>query len=649
MATYTLNFPKDSAQHRKLVKRIQSRLRLGLQKQQDQHAKWEKAENATLAYLPESEADSKRRHARDDRGEPRYTTIQIPYTYAVLMSAHTYWTSVFFARAPVHQYSGRHGEGEQQVLAMEALIDYQVQVGSMMGPYYIWLYDAGKYSHGVLGTYWCREKLHFGQLVEMVGLDGKTQLMQTTQEIDGYIGNKVYNVSPWDFIHDPRVPLKNFQSGEFCAARCRLGWHQIVRRKEAGYYNDNISKLREHLSSQDKNSNASALERPIFTASLYEDETEETKHPAGAVFWEFYVELIPSEWGLGNTMYPQKWCFTITEDMELIVGISPLGHLHCRFPFDILESEVEGYGTYVRGVPEILAPVQQTMDWLINTHFFNVRQTLNNQFIVDPSKLVVKDMQNSGPGFIWRLRPEAYGSDLDKIFKQVNVQDVTRSHMGDFQAMLGLGERITGVNDQIMGALTAGSRKTATEVRTTTSFGVNRQKTITEYMSSCGFAPHSQQLVQNSQQFYDATAKLRRVGSYALEAGMEFLEVSPDSIQGFYDLVPVDGVLPVDRMAQANLWKEIMGSIRNMPPQIAMGYDWTRIFAWTAMLGGLKNINQFRVQVLPDQQLQGQAQAGNVIPMPPARSGAQITPGQSASTAAGLNALGGQGGPQTGY
>jgi hypothetical protein len=255
------------------------------------------------------------------------------------------------------------------------------------------------------------------------------------------------------------------------------------------------------------------------------------------------------------------------------------------------------------------------VDWLINSHFFNVRQTLNNQFIVDPSKLVVKDIKNSGPGFIWRLRPEAYGSDLDKIFKQVPVQDVTRTHFGEVQAMFGLGERITGVNDQIMGALSTGAnRKTATEVRTTTSFGVNRQKTITEYMSAMGMSPHAQMLVQNSQQFYDASAKLRRVGSFALDAGEQFINVSPEDIAGFYDLIPVDGTLPVDRMAQANMWKEIMmvGATR-MPPQVVAGFDWARIFMWAAETGGIKNIRQFRVQVLPP----GSGPSQGAIPMLP--------------------------------
>jgi hypothetical protein len=654
MPKYSINLSSDSDLHKRLVVKIQSRVRLAEQEHQRKRQKWRDAEERTLAFLPESEVDMVRRNKRQNRGMPQYTTIQIPYSYAVLMSAHTYWTSVFFARNPVHQFQGRHGEGEQQTQAMEALIAYQVEVGQIMGPYYIWLYDAGKYGAGIVGQYWDRQKLHYGSLVEMPDpVTGQTAIYQTTQEIEGYVGNTVFNVSVWDFRHDPRVSLKNFQLGEFCCARTRLGWHRIVQRQDAGYYiPEQVKRLRRRVPIDRGVTEASdQLIRPQFDRPLYGDRMEDENHPTGFVGWEFYVDLIPSEWGVGETKYPQKWCFTINEELDTVIGATPIGYYHCKFPFDVLEAEIEGYGLYTRGIPEIMEPVQNTMDWLLNTHFFNVRSALNNQFIVDPSKLVVKDVQNSGPGFIWRLRPEAYGSDLNKLFMQVPVTDVTRAHVNDFQTMLGIGERTFGVNDQIMGSLNTGSaRKTATEVRTTTGFGVNRQKTITEWMSAQSFAPHAQKLVQTSQQYYDATAKLRRVGSLALEAGEQFMNVSPDDIVGFFDLVPVDGTLPVDRMAQANLWKEMMGNLRMMPPQVAMQYDWSRIFAWVAQLAGLKNINQFKVQVVPDQMLQAQAGAGNVIPMPPrGGGGSAVQPGNSASTAAGLNALapqtGGEGGP----
>ena len=650
MPRYTIDLKRGSDLHTRLKRMIESRIKLGLDEQQHKHDKWREAEERTLAYMRESDADASRRHARLNRGEPRYTTIQIPYTYGVLMSAHTYWTSVFFARSPVHQFSGRHGEGEMQVQALEALISYQVEVGEMMGPYYIWLYDTGKYGLGIVGEYWDRKKLHYGSLVEIPDpLTGDIAIYQTTQELEGYQGNCLFNISPWDFIPDPRQAVKNFQKGEFCSYRCRLPWNRVVERMEAGYYvKDQVALLKNRQPvDRSRSLPSDQLYMPQFEKQLYGDKQDgNSKHPSGVVAYEFYVELIPNEWGVGTTTYPQKWCFTISDDFDLILGATPMGYMHCKFPFSVAESEVEGYGLFSRGIPEIMEPVQNTMDWLLNTHFFNVRASLNNQFIVDPSKLVVKDVQNSGPGFIWRLRPEAFGTDIGKIFMQVPVQDVTRSNMADFQAMLGIGERTLGINDQIMGTLNTGSaRKTATEVRTTTGFGVNRQKTITEYISATAFAPHAQRLVQNSQQFYDAQAKLRRTGNLALEAGQAFLTVSPEDIIGFYDYVPVDGTMPVDRMAQANLWKEMMGSLRMMPPQVAMGYDWQRIFAWVASLAGLKNINNFKVQVMPDAALAAQAQQGNVIPMPTrGPSLAPVTPGNSASTAAGLNAMGGEGG-----
>jgi hypothetical protein len=188
-----------------------------------------------------------------------------------------------------------------------------------------------------------------------------------------------------------------------------------------------------------------------------------------------------------------------------------------------------------------------------------------------------------------------------------------------------------------MGVLNTGGRKTATEVRTAAGFGVNRMKTNTEYMSAMGISQHAMRLVQNSQQLYDGSLKLKIVGDNVFAAGSQFMMVSPEMISGFYSVVPVDGALPIDRIAQVNMWKELMVSLRNLP-EVAMGYDWNKIFAWVATLGGLKNINQFKVQVVPDAQLNAQAQQGNVVPMPNAKRPLAL-PGADSNTQSGNNAL----------
>jgi hypothetical protein len=640
----TLQLPKDMPLHKKICAMVESRIKLAQKDKTDQHKIWRDAEERTMAYLPEQETDVKRRRRRES-GKPTYTTIQLPYSYALLMSAHTYWTSVFFGRSPVHQYMGLHGEVEMQVQAIEALISYQIEVGRMLAPYYIWFYDAGKYGCGILGEYWDVEKIQYGQLIEMADpMTGKMGLFQATQEVMGYAGNKVYNINPFDFWHDPRVTMKDYQQGEFCVVLKRQSWNDILRRNAGGYYM-NLDELKKNATASYTTDSSSELKRPEWSRMTLatdwastDDERKKNSTPSVVYVYEFYVDLVPDQWGLGPEKYPQKWCFTITEDFRLLIGATPLGSLHGKFPFAIIESEVEGYAAFARGIPQIVAPIQNTMDWLINSHFYNVRQTLNNQFIVDPSKLVLKDVESGEPGFIWRLRPEAFGTDIRSIFHQVQVSDVTRSNMADLGQMFQLGERTLGINDQIMGVLNSGGRKTATEVRTAAGFGTNRLKTNTEYMSASGFAPHSTRLVQNSQQFYDGNQKFRIVGDLSYAAGSGFMDVSPELIAGMFGPMPVDGALPIDRNAQVNLWKDMMANLRMMPPQVAMGYDWVKIFSWVGSLAGLKNINQFKVQVLPDAQLQQQAQQGNVVPMPGARRGIP-PPGADSATVSGNNAL----------
>ena len=280
------------------------------------------------------------------------------------------------------------------------------------------------------------------------------------------------------------------------------------------------------------------------------------------------------------------------------------------------------------------------MTWLINTHFYNVRKTLNDQFVVDPSRIVMKDMLDPNPGKLIRMKPSAYGQDVRTMITQMQTQDVTRSHLNDSEVITDMLQRVSGVNDNLMGMVNLG-RRTATEVRSSTTFGVNRLKTQTEYWSAQGMSPFCQKLIQSTQQFYDADKAFRIVGDTAGNGTNTFIDVSPDDIAGFYDFTPVDGTLPVDRYAQVNLWGTLMGQVAQFP-QIMQQYDFARIFAFVAQLAGLKNISQFKVQVMPDQGLQGAAAGGNVIPIggpggpmpPPGQApGPMPVPGQDMSQA----------------
>jgi hypothetical protein len=210
--------------------------------------------------------------------------------------------------------------------------------------------------------------------------------------------------------------------------------------------------------------------------------------------------------------------------------------------------------------------------------------------------------------------------------------------MSDLEAMQTIGERITGINEQMFGGISK-SRTTATEVRTSTGFGVNRLKTITEYISAMGISTLAARMVADSQQFYDMDKKFKIVGDLAQMAGPRFMQVDPGSIMGDYDFVPVDGALPVDRMAMATLWQNIMGQMRNFP-QLLMQFDIGKVFTHISQLAGIRNINQFKIQVVPDQMLAAQAQAGNVIPLRPGGPQVSFNPNVATLPSAGAELAG---------
>src|SRR5690606_7814029 len=103
------------------------------------HKQWSQADDSMRAYIHEKEVDRKRKYNKEYRGEVDFVTLEVPYTFATVMTAHTYFSSVFLARSPLWQFTGRHGEGLDAVQAVEAVMDYQQTVGGHKPPLYHWL------------------------------------------------------------------------------------------------------------------------------------------------------------------------------------------------------------------------------------------------------------------------------------------------------------------------------------------------------------------------------------------------------------------------------------------------------------------------------------------------------------------------------
>ena len=602
-------------EHKRLADAVYARYRLSEEAMSDRRTKWTRAEDLFLAYKPETAEDARKRARRDSSGTVEYTTVVLPYSYAILMTAVTYWSSVFLGRSPVFQYTGRNGASQQKVQGVEALVDYQLLMDSMTPKLFAWLLDAGKYGVGVLWNHWTEDYITYSQLVETADALGNTTRQRVVTQSRQYAGNSVFNVRPYDFFPDPRVPLMDFQRGEFCGRYVEVSLPRL-RASQEGYFN--LDKAKDAQGSEAaRNTGSSQLQMPgTRSGALWNVKNEDT----GLIpCIELVMEISPDEWGLGESPYPEKWVFTLVLENKALIGCRPQGMAHGRFPAQILTYEVDPYSFTLRGMMEICEPLANTLDWLFNSHFFNVRKAMNDQLVVDPLRVEMTDLKAGGPGRLIRLRPEAYGSSVQDVVRQLPVMDVTASHLASVKVVIEMYQRLTGVSDNLMGMMNMrGGRTTAAEVRTSTSMGVNRMKTFCEFNSALGFAPLSQMFVQNNQQFLDEELELKIAGDL-LMGNPQFLKVAPADIAGFYDYVPVDGTLPIDRFAQANLWKEILMGLGQMPT-IATGYDIAGIFSWMAQMAGLKNINQFKLNVMPDMAAQAASAQGKLVPIGQGRS-----------------------------
>lgn len=618
--------PVDSDLHKKICGQLREFHKLADRNRSRRKESWARAENQMIAAIPERDIDRLRKQREEAGGDSEYVTVTIPYTYAAVMASHSYFTSVFLSRDPVYQYSGRHGEAEEKVQALEALQHYNLTVGRQLPNLFTWFYDAPKYGEAIVGLHWAQEKNTVSKIVEeeetSLGIaTGNLIRRKVTEQLKGFEGVKLFNVQPQRFLTDPAFPRAQFQKGRFCAVITEdLTWNQFLRGEADGRY-INKEAVRKRGSSgngedrETQDGEGSGLERPQQydegQVSTFSAPGSNVANPSFVKHYEFYVELVPNEWGVGKSPYPEKWVFSVTKDFTTLFEARPLGYYHNKYPFAVLEAEPEGYGAGSRSFVDVLEPVQHTLDWLVNSHFFNVRAALNNSYVYDPSRVSRRDVESRRAGKAIQLKPSAYGTDPRAALYQLQTADVTGSHLNDIDLMYGVGERV-GFNDKVLGVGSPTSRRSATEVRGDNNFSVGRLKTTSEFFSATGWADLCMMSTSMQQQYYDSTLKLKIVGDLAEAAGEGFLQVDAEAISGFYDPVPVDGTLPIDRFAQANLWRELMGQVAEVPA-IAGEYSMPKIFSWVAKLMGLKNIDRMKVQVGSPEMIGQDVQAGNAV------------------------------------
>ena len=605
--------------HQKVIEYLDRRLDLSERKMSDFYARWRVNEMKLQGYITLPDYEKLLKEMNDKGKAPQATAMIIPYSFATHQTFVTYLTQVFCGRKPMFQISSYKKENIEAAQRIETLTQYNVDKTRMIKWIYQHVSDALAYGIGVLRSRWVREvalrttraPMPSGTAIGMAS-DGPVPQRKPTVV---YAGNMVESQDPFMFFPDPRVPMTEVNKrGEFVFWRCFEGKH-ILKRMEGMGLLKWVEAANSKIPTSKWVTGGEESARSLVAGGQAHPGTQGGDEGRGVTSYyqvdEGTVTLIPAELGLGREQYPVKFLFTILNRSQ-IVRAEPLEADHDMHPVSVTEPLTLGYGFGHCGMTDYMGPIQDIMSWLVNSHIFNVRSALNNMFLIDPLRVEMQDAKNPEPGKLIRLKRAAWGTDVREAMQQLQVADVTGGHLKDSEAFIRMAQYLSGATDNVMGLQETSGRKTATEVRTAAEAGASRLASMAKLISAQSLVDMAEQMVINQQQYMDPKFVQMVLGNDAMLLAQGQM-LMPDMIAGDYQFPISDGTLPIDRVALLEVWKEIFMAIAQSP-QLSATFDIVKVFEYTAELGGARNIEDFKVQMTPDQQVMAQAQAGNMVP-----------------------------------
>lgn len=608
-----LDFIKPKSEtHGKLLQLVKDQLSESERKMSQFYNRWNMRELQYQAYVPVEDWEKKYKATCADKAlsnvKKQDANIVVPYSFSTIRTIVTYLATVFFARKPIFTVGANDPKYLQNARNMETLLQYNADHAKLVSQGIQFLYNGEIYGLGVLKTAFKTETQPRTTWVldTMTGLPLRTRQAQLV-----YQGNSVEVIDPFLFFPDPRVPMSQVnRKGEYVYWRNFVGKFSLQKAGDTYAYLDDIG----IMAPGDQGGSLANIRANGDSLNNQYDFKEVGKGSPFVQIDEGSVELIPSSIGLDlgdgyDNDKPHKFIITLANKQQ-IIRFELYEPDHDMHPVVVNEPYAIGNGFGNMGISDYLSPFQESISWFLNSHIFNVKGIVNNSFLYDPSMIEEKDLRSDVPGRMIRIKPKAFGVDVQTYFKQLAVTDTTSGHVADMQALMRLGNDLSAINDNVRGMQDSGGRKTATEIRATIEAVSSRLAFHAQYISASSFSDLGKQWSLNLQQYLSNEFSLTVLGE---ESDKYPVQITPMSITGDFIFPIHDGTLPLDKVALFDIWQQALQFAAGNP-QIAQGFDIPRIFEYVAKLGGADNINQFRLQAQSPEAIAQGVQAGNLVP-----------------------------------
>jgi len=649
----------ENGLHQKVLTRIKARLKMAQDSMTNRYPEWDRVDEQVRLYMNLTDgarAGDKTAIYNVDgsiKSEmPFQRSIVIPVSYVILSVRLSQLMSIIMGHKPMWPLEGRGPEDVTPSRMMEACLDYDMEQCRGLMSVFQFIQDSEKYGMGIMYDTWNEEygwKMSQGT-VNPAARQFLGSVGYTPQDFRQWDVVKEFNsweaVDPFRFWPDPRVPRYDIQKGEFCGHRYERSYLWLKERttdKGGPYFNiDALKGLKYNKEAMNDYS-------PRRDDLLTETPNASTSDPDDKGFYyldHLQIRLIPKEWKLGPGEDPEIWWFTVAND-SCIIRAHESAYEHNQFTYSVGESNPDIHSPFNPGNIENLEPIQRYMNWLLNSHFENIRKHLNDMLIYSPNLVEEDDILNPGPARHIRLTQRGeemveMGADPRMFAQQLQVGDVTTPHLQASQFLWEMVQRMFATNDPESGMPTQ-EKKTLGEIQNIIAGSGKRIAVAYRLYEMMAFQNLVERAVANRQQFTSLDQYFRVVGDMAQEVLSQNngrMLVTPWDVQGNFDYAPRSNIMPPDPAKSAIAWSQILFGLGKFPQVWAPGPDGKvldprLIFNEIARNMGIKHINQFyrqigpmdimgmmgaggpggqaNVKVMPDQQVQQEHQKGNLV------------------------------------
>jgi len=580
-------------------------------------------------------ADLKYNNEKDaDRADATAQSMNEPGKYVVPMTSAQVNTFVAFCLMQLHQnprlwqLDPQGAEDFELSEVNERLLqrDWEWNRGFLLE--LAFLQDVAKYSIGVLKHYWHEEERAIPVTTETAGRSvfgweiAKGKITTTWQKVKTYEGNKVICVSPWRFFPDTRLPLTRLHEGEFCGSEDEFS-RSYLKELESSKVVSGIKYVRETTKMD-----SARLKGGNFT---FINDRDAAKANGYYCVTEVQVKIIPSEFELedgkplGEEDFPITYLVWYAND-DRIIRLEPMNYLHGQFTYDVATFGVDQQKLLSKGIPELLGPMQEVVDWLMNARLLSVKRTLDNQLVVDPNAVEMSSVLNRSRVIL--LKKGAGRLGVQKSVMQLGVQDVTQAHINDANMLLGISQTALGINDNAMGQFHSG-RRSASEARVVAQGSAGRMMVLCQLIWKMALAPLGAKMLMNLRQGLSENTFMLFAGMEKMQAYPQF-KSTPQKLAMALDYFMFDSTTPSEKIYLAQTLQEVFGMVfANPQAALQLNISPKLVFDEMMKLRSVGNITRFdmRKDPMAMQQLQMMnANGANPITNPGGVEATQGTP-----------------------